>query len=395
MALRAKPLARVAFCLLIALCVLSSAGAAPLTSNPATMPMAFSTSAHGSNAVPAGKSPTTGLEWSGEYRPIMVQISNQREARPHWNLSEADVVYESILWAPGHTRYTAVYNDNHPSFVGSVRSLRWHHCELREEWDCPIVFWGGQITAGTSIYDFFTANKVSGAFRFDGTRNPEQIPYGPALDRETTRVSPHNAVANLQYLVENVWPTKADGSPYMPKSHAFSFSVTPTRGQDTAKEIYICYDEKDYFPSYTFNSASRQYERWYNGEEQYDGKSSKRIVASNVIVQFCKLEYYAGSAQRPLITTTHGGIMDAFIDGQHIRGSWVRNSLPDRTIFLDAGGKEIIFLPGKTFIQIVPESFEYTYVTENGAKRTASMGGGIQREAFEDEGDIAELNMMD
>ena len=98
-----------------------------MTYNQLTVPAAYTTGAYGVNEVPEGKSPTTGLDWEGEYRPVLVQISNSDGARPHWNMSEADIVYESLLWGPGHTRYSCLFNDNHPEFVGAVRSARLHH----------------------------------------------------------------------------------------------------------------------------------------------------------------------------------------------------------------------------------------------------------------------------
>lgn len=383
---------RVSFLILIvSLFVSSLSFAAPLTSNPVTMPKASSTGAFGTNYVPEGKSPTTGLAWSGVYQPLVVQISNAHQARPHWNLSEADIVYESILWGPGHTRYTAIYSDNHPDFVGAIRSARWHHCELRQEWDAPFVYYGGQEDAGSSIKEFFNANKVDKKFLFNGIVTGS---YSSGYSRDSSRVSPHNAVADLQKMVADAWPKNDDGSAYAPKQHAFAFSDTPSRGADTAVEIYICYDEKDYYPHYTFNAAERVYERWYCGEEQYDGKSGKRIVASNVIVQFCKTEYVNKQASRPMITTTRGGVMDAYIDGRHIRGTWERNTVNDRTIFLDANGNEITLLPGKTFIQMIPESMDYKYVTADGQEKIIDIGTEVVEADIDMTEDISALDQM-
>ncbi|MCL1964661.1 MAG: DUF3048 domain-containing protein [Firmicutes bacterium] len=389
--------------LLLVLCASCTALAAPLTSNTATMPMSYSTGAHGANATPAGKSPTTGLDWSGAYRPVFVQISNDPNARPHWNMSEADIVYEAIYWGPTYTRYSAVYSDNHPDYVGSIRSARVFHCQLREEWDCPMVFWGGQGWNDkppdvVNIKTFFKTQNVPKEFQFSGTdADSGKVPVNDVFgrDRSANRDILHAAIANLQYLAESKWPANSDGSPYVPKSHAFSFSNTPTRGQDTAIEVRIPYDTKDHFPSYTFNAASRQYERWYNGQEQYDGKSGKRIVASNVIVQYCKLEFFGNNASRPIVLTTNGGIMDAFIDGQHIRGSWVRNTLADRTIFLDVNGNELTFLPGKTFIQIVPEYQKgMAYVSADGAVHDFNMGTDIQAPQLDELGDLSDMEKM-
>lgn len=384
-----KKIQFVSLCLLVALTISSVAVAAPMTSNSLTMPKAYTTGAFSTNEVFPGKSPTTGLDWEGDYRPMVVQISNSKEARPHANMSEADIVYESIYWGPGHTRYTMVFSDNHPDYVGYVRSARLNHCEIRQEWDAPFVFFGGQQTAGTNIYDFFKQNQVGNEFLIDGTKG------GRGFFREEKKVNPHNAVANLQEMVSSYWPTNEDGSAYAPRSHAMSFSTTPTYGADTATEIHIVYEETDYYPHYTYNAAERVYERWYNGEEQYDGRSEKRIVASNVIVQFCELSYAGNSRSRPVIRTTGNGVMDAFIDGRHVRGQWQRNTLNDRTVFIDMNGEEITLLPGKTFIQVIPTSASFTYIKDDGTEMTMDFGAEVVTATFDQSETDAEMDKME
>lgn len=420
--MQVKKLRFMACVLAVSLLVASCAAAAPLTNNQHTSVGAVQTGAFAANVVPEGKSPITGLDWTGIYRPVMVQISNSAEARPHWNLSEADIVYESILWGPGHTRYSAIYSDNHPDFVGAVRSARWHHCELREEWDCPFVFWGGQSNKGTSIYDFFKDNGVLTSFRLDGTGRD-----GLGQSRVNSRVSPHNAVWNIAKVANEIWPDDPDtGKPYEPRVHAMRFSSTPSYGSDTAVEISIVYDSQlkdgeeyaphyvydadsdtyeinsrftgrdkpEYAPSYTYNAATKLYERWYCGEKMIDGQSDKRIVAANVIVQYTPLYYYNNSPSRPVITTTGGGVMDAFIAGRHIRGTWVRSSLSDRTVFLDPSGEEITLLPGKTFIQILPNTMEYTYTRADGSVANVTIGYEVEGIYMDTEEGDAELDNM-
>lgn len=386
-----KKLRIMTLCLLVAIVGSSIAYAAPMTSNSNTMPKAYSTGAYTPNEVFPGKSPTTGMDTSNtKYRPVVVQISNSAEARPHWNMSEADVVYEAIYWGPAHTRYTLVYNDNHPDYVGSVRSARVYHCEIRQEWDAPFVFFGGQQSSGTDIYEFMKSNNVGLDFQFDGTRK-----NGGIFSRESTRVNPHNAVANLQMVFTDLWPKNEDGSEYEPKSHAFGFSNTPTYGADSAVEIHIPYDEKEYYPHYTYNASTREYERWYNGEEQMDGKSGKRIVASNVIVQFADLSYFQNSRSRPVIRLTGTGVMDAFIDGRHIRGTWSRASINDRTVFTDMNGEELKMLPGKTFIQVIPTSSTYTYMRDDGTEMKMDYGAEVITATFNKDESDADMDKMD
>ncbi|HML45767.1 MAG TPA: DUF3048 domain-containing protein [Clostridia bacterium] len=349
--------------------------------------------AYDDNEVPYGKSPTTGLDFTGIYQPVMVQISNATGARPHWNLSEADIVYEAIIWGPGHTRYTAVYNDSHPAFVGPIRSIRLHNAQLRQEWDCPLVFWGGQSMAGTSVKEFFKTQNVPESILFDGTGG-----FGKAVADITARssgqyarIAPHNAYGNLEALLSEYYP--AD---YTSRNHAFQFTDIPAMGFDSAAEIAISYGN-DYNPSYTYNAAAQVYERSYNGEPEYDGYTNERIVASNVIVQRTKHTYYNGIASRPLIETTGEGEAEIFIGGRHIRGKWMRKNLNDRTVFVDATGVEIQLLPGKTFIQIISNTLDFTYTRDDGAKITVSYDKAISdMEAIElTDTDAAELDKVE
>ena len=316
------------------------------------------------NPVAYGKSPTTGLDFSGEYKPVLVQISNGPQDRPQWNLSEADIVYESIYWGPSHTRYTAVYNDVHPEMVGPVRSARIQHVMLREEWDAPFIFWGGQKDPGTDIYNLMDQYKLNRAFRWDGTGG-HFLDYLTRSKGEYARPNPHNAIANIAGLVTNAWPTD-----HVAKSHAFRFSDTIGAGYDTAVEIDVPYLADKYNPSYKYNAATGMYDRYYNGALQVDGHTKKQIVAANVIVQRQKLMFYNGTSSRPVYEVVGEGEADIFVDGQHIRGKWIRSSMDERTVFVNQMGVEVTLKPGKTFIQIIPNTLNYTYTTAEGSKIT-------------------------
>ncbi len=336
-------------------------------------------------------SPTTGLAATGAYRPVIVEIDNDVDARPHLNMSEADIVYECIFWGPGYTRYTLVFNDSHPDYVGSVRSSRMYVCVLRQEWDAPFVFWGGQTSKGPcNIIDYFTEHGVTEDFLFSANRlyNETQMmqvtrPVGVHFrmgDRPRTgangvaivRNGARDAAANIKLVAEQYWPQNEDGTSYEPRGHAYLFSDTPTRGDGTAVAIDIQYDNKGvYAPSYTFSPEDRVYERWYRGREQFDGMTGKRIAASNVIVQYVNISYSENIASRPMVGLIGAGPIDAFIDGRHIRGTWTREGDNSRTIFADESGEELTLLPGKTFIQILPMEHTFTYTDADGNEHAA------------------------
>lgn len=312
-------------------------------------------------------SPTTGLPTENSYRPILVNISNAEEARPAWGLSEADIVYEVIIWGPNHTRYLALFNDRHPAVAGAIRGARVYQFEWREEWDCPFIFGGGQGSDGTSIYTFIREHRVDESLLFDGIK-PRS--YTKIFSQNPDRVPPHNRVADLAFAAENFWPVDSiSGEAFAPRLPNWRFSHTPTQGDETAWRVEIKYkgeENAEYCAAYTFNEKERVYERWYNGMEEYDYGNGKRIIASNVIVQTCELTYCDDDASRPVLTTTGGGLIDAFIDGQHIRGSWSRPTMDSQTEYLDENGDPLILLPGKTFIQVVPPEQEIVFVDADG-----------------------------
>lgn len=317
---------------------------------------------------------TTGLPTDKPYRPVLAVIDNSESARPPLNLSEADIVYEGLIWTPDHTRYVAVYNDNHPNLIGGLRGARVYQTELRQAWDAPLVHWGGQGVDGTSIYDYYDAHLVQPDFRWDALTF--QGSKFEAFGRVKDRVSPHNAVANLAMLVENEWPKDPEtGEPYTPRASGLSFSDTPTQGKTSAATISFDYDTllyesnavgADYRPMYTYNQKTRLYERWYNGMEQIDGQTGERIVASNVLIQYCAFDLYEQNSARPLMELVGEGPLDAFIDGLRIRGTWARKTADSQTEYFDENGDPLLLMPGKTFIQLVPPEVVLSIEAEDG-----------------------------
>jgi hypothetical protein len=336
----------------------SGALAVPISGRGASM--SVNSLVYGENPVPHGFSATTGLPTlNKDYKPLIMVMSNQPEARPHWSMSEADIVYEAVYYSPSHTRYTLVYNDSMPDMAGALRSARTFSASLRQEWDCPFVFWGWQTLAGTSVSDYFKQHKVDDKFQINGITNK----YGDVLKRSSgqfARVSPHNAIADLAAISAKYYPD------YTPRNHAYKFSDTVQVGYDSAVAVNVNYGE-DYNPTYTYNEALRVYDRSYNGQPEVDGYTGKRISAANVIVQRVKLSFFNHTSSRPVYELTGEGLVDLYIGGRHIQGKWVRANEDSRTVFIDFMGNEIPLLPGKTFIQLIANTLDYTYTREDGA----------------------------
>lgn len=301
---------------------------------------------------------TTGLPTDKPYRPVLVSISNNWDARPAMHLAEADIVYEYIVGGPRHTRYLALYNDEHPAFVCPIRSIRPNCFELREEWDCPMVF--PTLTGSNAMQelrkrerDFYEKREMFVSYRLEfHKKSPSSDIFYRSL--EQSRKSPNDLCAEIKLFVAQHWPVnQKTNAPYNPRKPLLAFSDTPPEGGDPALHIRIPY-HKDYLPEYTFNADKGVYERWYAGGKQFDGATGQRIVASNVIVQYATVWYYKGDLSSPMVGTLGEGRIDAFIGGVHVGGTWKRKALKDKTEFYDEKGAQLTLMPGKTFIQIVP-----------------------------------------
>ena len=89
-----------------------------------------------------GESPLSGLAGGAGKPVIMVKIDNVGPARPHTNISKADIVYVEQVEG-GLTRIAALYNSSFPAKVGPVRSARISDLEILEQFDSPGFVYSG------------------------------------------------------------------------------------------------------------------------------------------------------------------------------------------------------------------------------------------------------------
>lgn len=286
----------------------------------------------------ANLSPTTGLEWHGNYTPILVQIVNGgKDARPQWNIQLADIVYETQIDGYYTTRFTALFSDHLPDKVGPIRSSRIPHWTIKAEWGAPYAYAGGQRKAGTSIDDFARANGLDRGW--DSTRAS-----GNYFVRDKSRVMPNNLYTNLQKLLENYPDQK-------PEPRPLDFAKTPVTAGVAEKSFSFYYLKKEPI-EYIWQEAGH-YLRLFAGEPFMDGVSGEQVKVTNVILQHAKHSYYNGELDRPVIDLIGSGEAEYHINGHRIMGSWSRADLQSPTIYLDEEGKPIELMPGNTWIQII------------------------------------------
>lgn len=307
------------------------------------------------------RSLTTGRPTDRPYRPVLAEIDNDEQARPQWNLSQADIVYEMIFWGDGRTRYLALYNDNLPDEIGPVRGGRTYSAALQLAWDAPLVTVGGQDTPGTSMYASQDAYRVPAAMRFDLLQNEAQ--FGKYFSQRQDREAPYRHSFALRAAVENEWPATAPGRAYAPRAPHLAFSSRPMLGRRPAEGLRVVYNADTCVAAFAYNAATGLYERSYMGQPQLDEATGAQLTATNVIVQCAPVTYYKNNAARPLVETTGAGPCYVFIGGTVMQGQWTRVDMDDPcTYYVD--GEVLVLGLGQTFVQMVTPDMYFSPVRD-------------------------------
>ena len=333
---------------------------------------------------------------TGNYQPIMVQISNSSNGigvsddgktiyrYAPVNASYADVVYETVQKQEGsESRMTMVFSDLIPDYVGFVRSTRATHPRIRQEWDCAFC------TSGYARAD------VPNEWKNFGVMNPElATPDNPGLIivgdfpkvwkdyvwRLYPQAGPNNEIFMTADIIQNIIPQDHKAA-----NHTWLFSDELPEGGDDASIIYVKFGNPyDTDSRLEYNPDTKLYTRYCKvqgaGDLPYrdsklvnpvikmvtiNGEQSKRLTVkkdgrytdaditfSNVIVQSIDMHWIAGSRPNPDLTGT--GNADFFMGGKHYAGVWERKDYNDRTVFYGEDGNEISLQRGKTLIIQMP-----------------------------------------
>ncbi len=128
-------------------------------------------------------------EWVDEEvantRPIAVMTPNEISAIPHYNLSNASILYEANVEGR-MTRMLALYEDwEKLEKIGNIRSLRTYYAYWSFEWDAILLHFGGPFFVDELLAQPNTQNLNGNSGGADSN----------AFFRSTDRKAPHNAYA--------------------------------------------------------------------------------------------------------------------------------------------------------------------------------------------------------
>lgn len=323
-------------------------------------------------------SPISGLacdNWNK--RPVAVMQPADVQARPAAGFSEADMVIEMPAYTSSVTRLMGVYLCNLPKEIGAIRSSRHDYIALAAGLDAVFVHWGGSHFAldllKNKIIDNIECMTYDGKYCFrwpvTGKMRMEDTGY-------VTADSVVQAIKDLGYSMEN----KFSGYPHQAEA--------PVDQRPSGGHLRVAF-ASPYDVNYDYDKATNTYLREWDGVADTDRNNGQRLAPKNVAVLFAKSEQittdqnYIGQGLKdpwagvedikktgvesisgrynnveigdPWYDASDSGEAHYYLNGQEYSGTWKkdRSKLDSKLVFYDSSGKEMMFVPGQIWVEIL------------------------------------------
>ncbi len=271
-----------------------------------------------------------------------VMIENSPDARPQSGLKDASVIFEAIAEG-GITRFSALYQDTAPEYIGPIRSVRPYYLDWIWPFDASIAHVGGAPQALSDIKKL----KI---------KDLDQFANSGSYSRITSRFAPHNvytSIAKLQELEKSKGYTTADFTGFARKAEAKAAVPTAATVDLSISGFY-------YNVHYVYDPTTNSYLRSEGGELHTDEKSGKQL-APKVVVAIVMKRGIASDGQHTDYTTVGSGHMYVFQDGVVQEGTWNKTGRQAQWTFTAADGSALTFNPGQTWITMVDSNSSVTY----------------------------------
>ncbi|HLS07471.1 DUF3048 domain-containing protein [Lentibacillus sp.] len=289
--------------------------------------------------------PLTGIHTDQhvDNRIVSVMVNNHRKARPQSGLSKADIVFE-ILAEGQITRLLAIYQSELPDVAGPVRSAREYYFELANGYDSLYIYHGA-------------ADFVNDMIRNLGTEHLDGAVYdnnGRLFKRESFRNAPHNSYLQFGAVYDVAEEKGYDvRQEYEPLPFTTEEEADNVSG-DPAANVEIDYSGSSlrYVVEYVYDENNGTYTRYSDGEKSTELNSGQSITADNIFIVETPHQVIDDAGRRKIDLTSGG---DAYLiqKGKIRHVQWENR---DGRIIPVKDGKPVKFVPGKTWINIVPST---------------------------------------
>ena len=299
-------------------------------------------------------------------RPLAVKIDNAPTARPHYGISQADMVME-LLVEGFITRLAAYFHSQDPDTIGAVRSVR-----FSDRYTTPMVR-GSLIFSGASqlMESLVRADIERGAY----VGVSPQLGQGSTFYRTNVdgKVAPHNLFTSSQALREATASVGGGGPVDVPRWDFLASVDHPETtggflGSVGANNVMIPY-RLDARVLYNYDPGSKSYIRRQSASNalnyvrEVDGMNGQEIRARNVVIintdiWATDVRDDAGGAASLDMRLTGVGKASIFRDGRRQDGTWSRASYTDPFVFTNFYNQKIYLSPGQTWIHIIPNEWD-------------------------------------
>ncbi|KHE66671.1 DUF3048 C-terminal domain-containing protein, partial [Halobacillus sp. BBL2006] len=232
-----------------------------------------------------------------------------------------------------------------PDTIGPIRSARPYYFEIASGFDSVYVYHG----ASTAINRQVAAN---GIHYLDGTMYDDN---GWLFKRSPERSAPHNSyllTSGLEEALTNKDYPKTRKIEPLP----FSKEKQPIKGQDV-DNVTITYSESPQeVVTFTYDQEQEKFLRSSDGESTVDASNNERIAVNNVLIVETAHQIIDSKGRRD-IDLTSGGKGYLIQKGQMKEIQW--QNVDGRILPYD-NDEPLGFLPGQTWVNIIPENAAVT-----------------------------------
>ena len=315
-------------------------------------------------------------------RPILAMIENHVDSRPQSGLGLADIVYEAVAEG-GITRFMGVFYcgaQADAARVAPVRSARIYFVNLAAEFNQPIYMHvgggncsrdeaSGQCTSDKRAWAIEELAKLGwrkpGGNDFDTTGDiglPVMKRDYDRLGNPDTIATEHTYVGYLPYAWKEAekrgfTAKMADGTRWVDGFKAWKVATADSTGTPaTTIKFEFWPGYKDFAVEWKYDSASKLYLRSQAGAPHIDLDTQQQLSASNVLIQFTKETSSIDVHKHQLYEVIGQGNGILYQNGVAIEVTWKKANQKARTIFTDKSGKEVSFVAGVTWVEILPST---------------------------------------
>ena len=297
---------------------------------------------------------------AADRRALLVKIDNVPLARPHYGLTQADMVFE-ILVEGFATRLAVVFHSQDPQTIGNIRSAR-----LADRSLTPMVR-GALVYSGTSAYEMPLIQGDAA----NGKYVDLSADYTSGYYRVTFRPGPYNMFTSATAMRQAIAANGADTPQQIPScgflaAADHTATIAGMAGGVAATDITIPYREDISLVKYQYDPQTRTYARFQNNAgkavRDVDAVNNQPIAAANVAIihteiwEVPQIVDAAGSYAHDMRLTGTGSAT-IFRDGLRQEATWTRASDTDAFTFKNSAGEKILLDQGQTWVHVVPDDW--------------------------------------